>query len=480
MGTSSMNVTFNDLRKVKALHDLPEAHLQWIINHSEYREYNDGEPLIKTGDPIIYMWITLEGAVRFYMDINGKQVYYYNFENDEASGGVGGVLPYSRMIKSPGYAYAHGKVKVLLMHKKHFPELEKLNSSLIMRLISYMTNRARAFATMQLQQEKVTALGQLSAGIAHELNNPAAAINRMSHELTGKLIQNFELTQKLIKKNPDFEHINYLRKLVELKFPIGTYTNKLKASKRILIEDEIQDWLNDHNIQNHPEICETFADASITGEELDIILDKFGSENLEEVLLWLENLVSSQQIISDLEKASSRISQLVGAIKSHVHMDRTNGPQETNICDDIENTLTLLGYKLREKNIEIIRDYSEKLPHLQVYVGELNQVWMNLIDNAIFAMEKGGKLTIRVYAKSKDVYVHIIDNGSGIPPEVVPRIFDPFFTTKKVGAGTGIGLDLVSRIVKKHGGQVKVNSVPGNTEFIVCIPVNQNKAAEQE
>src|SRR4029079_2917638 len=171
------------------------------------------------------------------------------------------------------------------------------------------------------------------------------------------------------------------------------------------------------------------------------------------------------RLIKDLSEASSRISNLVGAIKSHVHMDRTNELQLTNIHKDLANTLTLLGYKLREKNITVNKTYCRDLVDIPAYVGELNQVWTNIIDNAIYAVDKNGELTIETTCNSKNVKVRIIDNGSGIPKEILSRIFDPFFTTKKVGQGTGIGLDIVNRIIKRHNGEIKVHSEPGRTEF---------------
>lgn len=158
-------------------------------------------------------------------------------------------------------------------------------------------------------------------------------------------------------------------------------------------------------------------------------------------------------------------------------MDRTNDLQPTNIHQDIENTLTLLGFKLREKNIEVNKKFYEAMPDVPAYVGELNQVWTNLVDNAIFALDKNGTLNIETSLDDKNMTVNIIDNGKGIPNEIISRIFDPFFTTKKVGEGTGIGLDLVNRIVKKHNGTVKVTSEPGRTSFSVCIPVLQKSTS---
>src|SRR6476620_815736 len=184
------DTTIADLKKVVALRDLPDEQLRWILDRSEYQEYADGDIVAKYGDPADVMWITLVGKVTFYMYINGRQVYYFTFDNDNITGGIGGLMPYSRMKTIPGYSYALGEVKLLRLHKTYFPELEQLNPDFIQRLIGYMTERAKAFATMQLQYEKVNALGSLAAGIAHELNNPVAAINRISNELGMRLNRN--------------------------------------------------------------------------------------------------------------------------------------------------------------------------------------------------------------------------------------------------------------------------------------------------
>ncbi len=197
-------------------------------------------------------------------------------------------------------------------------------------------------------------------------------------------------------------------------------------------------------------------------------------ESFAQVIPWLENLVASQRVIKDLSDASARISNLVTSIKSHVHMDRSDDLQPTDIHQDIENTITLLGFKIRGKSIELIRDFCSSMPEVPAFVGELNQVWTNLIDNAVFAMEKNGTLTITSSCDDKNITVSIIDNGSGISKENLGRIFDPFFSTKKVGEGTGIGLDIVNRIIKHHNGEIKVKSEPGRTEFTVCLPLNRN------
>jgi signal transduction histidine kinase len=467
-------VSIDELRQVIALKDLPDEHLEWILKHSEYVEYEDGDLIFKKGDPIDYMAILLEGEVDYYSNINGKLVYYFNFSNDELSGGVSGVLPYSRLVTSSGNSYAVGKLRLLRLDKKYFPEIEQLNPAFIQRLIGYMTERARVFATTQMQQEKVSALGKLAAGIAHELNNPASAIDRISEVLNNRLTLNIELTEDLLKCNIDPALIRNIREIAISKGNNRFRIKRITAMERMQIEDELNDWLSDKGIDDSNELAESFTEAGFSYEDLEKINSEVGSESLHKILKWLENLISSQLIIRDLEDASERITNLVGAIKSHVHMDRLDTLHYTDIHKDIEDTLILLGYKIRDKNITVEKKFCDNMPEVEVYSGDLNQVWTNIIDNAIYAVPENGNITIETECNKKDITVSIKDNGTGIPKEILSRIFDPFFTTKKMGEGTGIGLDMVQGIVSRHNGDIKVNSVPGRTEFVLCVPVSQS------
>jgi signal transduction histidine kinase len=467
-------VTTEDLRKVVALSELPDEHLQWILERSEYEELEDGSLVAKFGDPADQMWILVEGKASFYMDVNGRQVFYFTFENNDITGGVGGLMPYSRMKTIPGYAYAVGHIRIIRLHKDYFAELEQLNPEFIQKLIGYMTERAKSFATTKLQHEKVNALGTLAAGIAHELNNPAAAINRFSNELSTRLNHNYELTQSLLTSKINSNHLKSIRDLIIKKENEFVKKIKLTASQRLQSEEDMEEWLEKNGVKD-TQAAETFSEFGFSTEELETILKEVGEEVLTCLIPWIENLLSSKKIIEDLSDASNRIYFLVAAIKSHVHMDRSTDRQLTNIHQGIENTLTLLGFKLRAKNIEVSKNFCDNLKDIPAYVGELNQVWSNLIDNAIFAIPQNGKLIIETTCDDKHVNVCIIDNGPGIPKDIMSRIFDPFFTTKKVGDGTGIGLDLVNRIIKHHNGEIKVNSVPGRTEFSVFIPVVESR-----
>ena len=464
-------ISINELKKVIALSELPDEHIQWIIDHSECIEYEEGEVVGKTGESAEWMFFIIEGRIDYYRNINGKLVYYHYFTNDAESGGVTGLLPYSRLKTYNGDAIVSIKIRGIRMHKNFFKELEQLNPDFIQRLIGYMTERARSFATTQLQHEKVNALGNLAAGIAHELNNPASAINRISYDLANRLFLNIELTENMIRQGTSAENIKYLRNKIESRDKLEK--PKLSALQRMNKEDELMHWLDKKGLPTDQDVVDTFTDAGFTGEELKNLSDNLPKEELLQILLWIENLLTSQRIIKDLAEASTRISTLVGAIKSHVHMDKTDEMLPTDIHNDIENTLTLLGYKLREKNISVKKSFCNDMIQVPAYVGELNQVWTNLIDNAIYAMKKNGELVVETTCDAKNVNVKIIDNGTGIPAEIQSRIFDPFFTTKKVGEGTGIGLDLVQRIIKRHNGEIKVHSKPGRTEFQVCVPRSQ-------
>jgi signal transduction histidine kinase len=469
----SEEVTTGDLRKVFVLHDLPEQHLQWILDHAEYREYDDGAVLTKTGEPIDELWFIMEGKGNFYLDVNGRLIHYYTFENNSDTGGVGGLLPYSRMKASPGFTIMVGRGRMVLVHKRYFPELEQLNPELIQRLIGYMTERARVFATLRMQQEKVSALGKLSAGIAHELNNPASAISRIADELNKRLRLNYTLTQHLLHQKIEPGQIEELQKKVEQHQNDAEKKPPLTALQRLQREDEMRTWLESSGLKECRQESESFTEAGWSVSEIKNICENVGSEALCDVLRWLENLLTSGGLLKDLADASARISTLVAAIKSHVHMDRTIDKVPTNLHAGIESTLTLLGYKIREKNIVVKKIFSESLPQVEAYVGELNQVWSNIIDNAIFALKENGELTIETSNHDNMVTVRITDNGPGIPPEVKAHIFEPYFTTKNVGEGSGIGLDIVSRIVRNHNGEIEVSSQPGHTAFTVRLPVTQ-------
>jgi signal transduction histidine kinase len=237
------------------------------------------------------------------------------------------------------------------------------------------------------------------------------------------------------------------------------------------LEDELTDWLDDNDLKDTDP--EGLVERGFTTAELDVFKDCSTPEHLPVLLEWVSNYLVTNKMAEDIRTSSERISTLIGAVKNFTFMDKNTDRQLTDIHTGIRNTLTMLNYKLRKGNINVIENYDDSLPPIKVFPGELNQVWTNIIDNAIDAMEVNsrGNLTITTNHDDRFVKILIKDDGPGIPEDVKQNIFAPFFTTKEMGKGSGLGLDVVSRIMLQHNGEVKVNSAPGATEFEICLPI---------
>jgi signal transduction histidine kinase len=319
------------------------------------------------------------------------------------------------------------------------------------------------------QRERLLALGSLTAGLTHELNNPAAAAVRATSSLRERVTA---MRGKLrLLAGGKFPKAN-LEQIIELQQRAVEQVAKapkldaLEASDR---EDELSDWLDGHDISDGWLIAPVFVQAGITTEWLDQVADAVDGEMLSHTLRWLNYTVETELLMNEIEDASTRISTLVGAAKQYSQLDRAPF-QVVDVHDLLSSTLLMLSAKL--KGITISKQYDKSLPKIPAYAAELNQVWTNLIDNAAQAMGGAGTLTIRTSRDNGSVLVEIGDTGTGIPDEIKSRIFEPFFTTKPVGEGTGLGLDIAWRIVvKKHHGDLRVESVPGDTRFFVRLPL---------
>lgn len=463
--------TLEELRRVPVLEGIPDEVLEWFLHRSDVVEYADGEVTMRTGDPIDHLLFILAGSGDFHMDVKGRLVHWFTFSQDPPTLGVGGVIPYSRLVNSPGWMYARGPLRVLRLHKEHFRELEQVSPELVQRLIATMTERARYFATRKIQEEKISALGKLAAGLAHELNNPAAAIQRTVTELSKRLERNYELTAQLIESGIAADEVRRVNALVaSAAEQAGGLQGGLMA--RMDLEDVLKERLASFGVADPEALAETLVETGVNEEGLEEMYRSVEPERFPALMRWLCNILLSSRVIHEVGEASARISALVNAIKSHVYMDRSQTRQPVTVHQGLDHTLTILNHKLRKKNIQVERSFEPSLPDLLGYGGELNQVWTNLIDNAIDAMGQEGRLRVTTCREGEAVRVTIADDGKGIPPEHLSQIFDPFFTTKQQGEGTGIGLDIVRQVVDHHHGEVRVSSVPGKTEFHVILPLS--------
>lgn len=319
------------------------------------------------------------------------------------------------------------------------------------------------------QRERLLALGSLTAGLTHELNNPAAAAVRATASLRERVAG---MRQKLKMIASGKYDKAKLEPLIELQQRAAEQVAKapkldpMEASDR---EDEVTDWLEDHGCHDGWKLAPVFVQAGLYSEWLDQVLDTVGADMLEPALRWLNYTVETELLMNEIEDATTRVSTLVGAAKQYSQLDRAPF-QVVDVHDLLSSTLLMMSVKL--KGIKIVKDYDKSLPKIPAYASELNQVWTNLIDNAAQAMNGEGTLTIRTARDDANVLIEIGDTGPGIPKEIQERIFEPFFSTKPVGEGTGLGLDIAWRIVvKKHHGDLRVESVPGDTRFQVRLPI---------
>jgi len=462
-------VSLSWLKSLDALNNVPDEQLQWFMDNSVDRLIPDGEHLFEAGDPITGPHLVVAGGIQFYMMQNGVRREFVIFH----AGEITGYLPYSRGKIAIGAASAVGELQLMSFPTEKVQEMIKNHFELTQALVHVMSNRVKNFTAQQQQNEKMMALGKLSAGLAHELNNPASAIVRDSDSLKKHLRLEPKMFKEMAMINIDEEQVNVL---VNRLFSLLAETDrtKLTLKQRTALEDEIADWFEERGIENGYAIAESFVDFNFSTADLDAFSESIPEESASPVFNWLSNLLVTERMVEDIQQSSKRIADLVSSIKTFTHMDRAQVKEFADIHIGISNTLTMLGYKIRKGNINVVEAYDKTLPPVKGLIGELNQVWTNLIDNALDAMEpnKKGTLTIKTEKDGQFVQVTIIDDGPGIPEDTIHSIFDPFFTTKPMGKGTGMGLEVVQRIISQHNGTVRVKSVPGCTEFIVCFPLD--------
>ena len=454
-----------DLAAITAFADLPADAVAWLLAHGEGRAYAVGETIFEPGAPAEYMAAVLRGGIQFYVMKGAQRDPIFRVE----AGQVSGVLPYSRLRIIAGQGVAAGETVLYLLHRDQFPALENASPELVQRLVAIMNDRSRDQVRTQERDDKLRALGKLSAGLAHELNNPAAAIARAAEALAKRAAAKPALFVELVGHCPSREAMLALTGLA-VPAPEGAPFSALARANR---EEELGDWLETHGVPNGYHLAPALLEANLTSEALASAAALLPPAALPAAFAWLEGQLTTMQLVRDVQEAGGRISKLVADVKTYSHMDRAGGFEALDVTAGLESTLNMLGFLLRKKNVKVTREYASDLPRISGRVGSLNQVWTNLIDNAIDALPpQGGELTLRAVREGGFVRVFLLDNGTGIPADVLPHIFEPFYTTKQAGDGSGLGLDIAQQIIRQHDGRLEVHSQPGRTEFCAWLPVS--------
>lgn len=459
-------ITQTDLRGVAAFSDLPDDQIEWFLGHAEEVSLHSGETFVRQGDPADWMFIFLEGRFQWSGEFGGDIVSI-----PAEAGEVSGVFPFSRMKRFTVTGRAMTDGRLSKFPAAHFPELVQRMPELTTRLVAMMSERIREGTRIEQLRDRSTSLGKLSAGLAHELNNPASAARRAADQMRhmlAKLRDANSALWRLAIDDPDKSKIDKARIEEVEQALLQSRAVRLDGLALSDFEERLNSILTSYGHADAWELSSSLAKCNMPADTLTSLLAHFDAQTAGPALARIAASAELSILLSTVENCCSRISNLVRTVKEYTYMDQAL-VQEIDVAQSLETTLGTLAHIL-QPGIEVMRTY-EPVPLLVSAAGtELNQVWTNLVENAVDAMAGRGELRIETFRQDNSVVVEIADNGSGIPAEIRPYIFDPFFTTKGVGEGTGLGLNTVQTIVRKLGGNIRVTSKPGDTRFQVRLP----------
>lgn len=454
----------------RVLGTAPPDELEWLASRGQLRRLDTGEVLTsRASGRVEGMFILLSGHVAITADLGGGRRKLMEWRG----GDVSGLLPYSRLVVPPADSVAEEPTEILVIHRDELPAMILDCHAVTSILVHEMVDRARQFTSNALHDEKMVSLGKLAAGLAHELNNPASAVSRSAKLLASRLASAEAAARALGAARLGKAQLQALDDLREacLSTPVHHVRSPLEQADW---ETTIGDWLETHGAD--PSVAEPLAESAVTLDALDRLPPVLEGATLDAALRWVATTCSVRGLAQEIDHASARISGLVAAVKGFTHMDQGISPQPVDVGQSLGHTLAVLSAKARHKSVSVVVDVPSDLPAVQGFVGELNQIWANLIDNALDAAPEAGRVEVTAQRDGAGVVVHVVDDGPGIPADVRERIFDPFFTTKPVGSGTGLGLDIARRLVRRHNGEIDVESRPGRTEFRVRLPLDDSHA----
>jgi signal transduction histidine kinase len=465
------------VRQLFLFESLSDEQLDWLSRQGRVEDRRPGEMVFTEGDEATCFFVLLEGTVVLRRRVEGDDVEITRTEQRGVyAGATQAYLHTSEPQTYSNSLQALTESRFFVIPADEFATMVRQWFPMAMHLLEGLFIGLRTSHAIVGQRERLLGLGRLTAGLTHELNNPAAAavratsslrerVSMMRHKLASLADGRLSGADLLRLASVQDEAVERLGKAPKL--------GPMEASDA---EDEIADWLDAHHLQAGWELAPTLVAAGADPAWLDTVTETIPQEYLEGGLRWVAYTLETELLMNEIEDATHRISALVGAAKQYSQLDRA-AHQEIDVRDGLDSTLVMLGGKLKGRGITVVKEYAAGLPDIPAYPAELNQVWTNLIDNAIGAMGSAGTLTLRTSLDGDHVLVEVCDTGPGVPPENLKRIFEPFFTTKPVGEGTGLGLDISYRIVvQRHRGDLRVKSQPGDTRFQVRLPVDEPAA----
>ena len=459
-----------ELRGLFLFEHLSGAQLDWIEEYAVLEEYAAGTTVIREGDPATCFYVLLNGAIRMTRLVSGTEVETNRSDQRGAYCGATQFFVHQEGEHRYGASvHAVSDLTFLTLPAAEFAVEFRKWFPMATHLLEGMYLGWRNSDTVIGSRRRLLALGELSAGLTHELNNPAAAAVRATAALRERVAGMRHKLAFLAKKDIDPELLQMLIDVQERLVKQVSQAPKLTAIQQSDREDEIGDWFDDHGVDQGWDLADIFVRAGLTAGDLDHVLESVGDTFLDGAVRWLAYALETEMLMGEIEDSTTRISALVGKAKQYSQMDRAPH-QWVDVHEGLDSTLVMLAGKIGS-GVRVVKEYDRSLPQIPAYAGELNQVWTNIIDNALGAMGGSGTLTLRTWGVDDQVRVAIGDTGPGIPPEIKPRIFEPYFTTKPVGEGTGLGLDISWKIiVERHQGDLRVESEPGNTRFEICLP----------
>lgn len=463
-------VSTTELATLFLFEDLPEKHLRWLSETGEEVVVEAGEDIYTEGEPATCFVVLLEGTMAMYRRVRGGEM---EVNRAKRPGTYGGGI--QAMLENQPQNYTNSMRAVSRCRTYQIPVAElgpafrewfPMAAHLLNGVFTGVTESQRKVS----ERERLVALGSLAAGLTHELNNPVAAAVRAAGALHGGIGAMRDRLGELSAAGLTPAQLTKLLKVRKDAAELCTPAAKLSPLEVSDREDELTDWLDDHDVPGATDLAAPLVAAGLDTAWLDRVAETAGPTALAPAVVWLCDLLETESLLDEITDSVGRVSNLLDSARQYTQMDRAPN-QRADVHDLLDATLTILKHKFGP-DVEVITDYDRTLPQVEVYAAELNQVWTNLIVNALDAMNQHGKLTIRTTRDDGYLLVEIADTGPGVPPEIQDRIFEPFFSTKEVGKGTGLGLDISWRImVKKHKGDLRVISTPGDTRFQARIPL---------